>query len=85
MEKEEKICEGQAVCRPDRSCVDHVYTAGKKTQGRNVAGLTTYCLFLDVQKANDTACENGVGKVAGNWDQRKGVGKDEKYNGMCEK
>ena len=26
-----------------------------------------------------------VGKVVGNWDQRKHVEHDEKYDGMCEK
>ena len=28
MEKEDKISEGQAGFRPNRSCVDHVYTLG---------------------------------------------------------
>ena len=54
MEKEDKICEGQAGFRPDRSCLDHVYTLGNIIQGWKDAGLTTYCLFLDVQKAYDT-------------------------------
>ena len=54
MEKEEKTSEGQAGIRPNRSCVDHVYTLGKIIQGRKDAGLTTYCLFLDVQKAYDS-------------------------------
>ena len=34
MEKEEKISEGQAGFRPNRSCVDHVYTLGKIIQVR---------------------------------------------------
>ena len=58
MEKEDKISEGQPVFRPNRSCVDHVYTLGKITHGRKDAGLTTYCFFLDVQKAYDTVWRN---------------------------
>ena len=51
LEKEEKISEGQAGFRPNRSCVDHIYALSKIIQGRKDAGLTTYCFFLDVQKA----------------------------------
>ena len=62
LEKEDKISEGQAGFRPNRSCVDHVYTLGKIIQGRKDAGLTTYCFFLDVQKAYDTVWRNGLWK-----------------------
>ena len=62
MEKEEKISEGQAGFRPNHSCVDHVYTLGKIIQGRKDAGRTTYCFFLDVQKAYDTVWSNGLWK-----------------------
>ena len=62
MEKEEKTSEGQAGFRPNRSCVDHVYTLGKIIQGRKDAGRTTYCFFLDVQKAYDTVWSNGLWK-----------------------
>ena len=62
MEKEGKVSEGQAGFRPNRSCVDHVYTLGKIIQGRKDAGLTTYCFFLDVQKAYDTVWRNGLWK-----------------------
>ena len=41
LEKEEKISEGQAGVRPNRSCIDHIYTLGKIIQGRKDAGLTT--------------------------------------------
>ena len=51
MEKEEKICEGQAGFRRNRSCVDHVYTLGQIIQGWKDAVRTTYCFFLHVQKA----------------------------------
>ena len=69
MEKEEKGSEGQAGFRPNRSCVDHVYTLGTIIQGRKDAGRTTYCFFLDVQKAYDTSVEKWVvEKVVGNWD-----------------
>ena len=54
MEKGERIVEGHAGLRPNSSCVDHVYTLGKIVQGRKDAGRTTYCFFLDVQKAHDT-------------------------------
>ena len=58
LERDEKIREGQAKFRPNRSCVDHVYTFGKVTQGRKDAGLTTYCFFLDIQKAFGTVWRN---------------------------
>ena len=54
MDKEEKISEGQAGFRPNRNCVDHVYTLGKITQGRKDAGLITYCSCLEVQKVYGT-------------------------------
>ena len=62
MEKEEKISEGQAGFRPNRSCVDRVYTLGIVFQGRNDAGRTTYCFFLHVLKAYDTAWRTGLWK-----------------------
>ena len=62
LEKEEKLSEGQAGFRRNRSCVDHIYTLGKIIQGRKDAGLTTYCFFLDVQKAYDTVWRNGLWK-----------------------
>ena len=49
MEKEGNICEGQAGFRPNRSCVGHVYTLDKITQGRKDAGLATY-LVLYISK-----------------------------------
>ena len=51
MEKEDKLSEGQAGFRPNRSCVHHVYTVGKIILGWINAGPTTYCFFLDIQKA----------------------------------
>ena len=48
MEKEDNICEGQAGFRPNRSCVDHMYTLDKIIQGRKDEGLPLYCFFLDV-------------------------------------
>ena len=54
LEKDEKIREGPAECGSNLSCVDLVYTLGQIIQGRKDAGLTTYCFFLDVQKAYDT-------------------------------
>ena len=39
-----------------------MYTLGKIIQGRKDAGLTTYCFFLDVQKAYDTVWRNGSWK-----------------------
>ena len=62
MEKEEKGSEGQAGFRPNRRCVDHVYTLKKIIQGRKDAGRMTYCFFLDVQKAYDTMWRNGLWK-----------------------
>ena len=65
MEKDEKISGGQAGFGPNLSCVDHVYTFGNILQGRKDAGLTTYCFFLDVQKAYDTVWRMGCGKICG--------------------
>ena len=62
LEKEDNISEGQAGFRPNRSCVDHIYTLGKIIQGRKDAGLKAYCFFLDVQKAYDTVWRNGLWK-----------------------
>ena len=62
LEKEDKISEAQAGFRPNRSCVDHVYTLSKIIQGRKDTGRTTYCFFLDVQKAHDTVWRNGLWK-----------------------
>ena len=64
-EKDEKISEGEARYRPNRSCVDLVYTFGKTIKGRKDAGQTVYCFFLDVQKAYDTVLRNGMWKI---WD-----------------
>ena len=47
MEKQDKISEGQAGFRPNRGCVDLVYSLGKILQGRKDAGLAAYCFFLD--------------------------------------
>ena len=60
LENEENISEGRAGFRPNRSYVDYVYTLGKIIQGREDARLTTYCFFLDVQKAYDTVWRNGL-------------------------
>ena len=65
MEKDEKISERQAGFRPNRSCVDHVFTLGKILQGRKDAGLATYCFFLGVQKAYDTVWGIGAWKRCG--------------------
>ena len=58
LEKDKEMSEGQAGFRPNPSCVDHVYTLRKIIQGRKDAGLTTYCFFLDVQKAYDAVWMN---------------------------
>ena len=57
-----------------------MYTLGKIIQGRKDAGRSTYCFFVAVQKAYDTAVwRNGVvGKVVRNWDSRKDMENDEK-------
>ena len=60
LEKDENISKGQAGFRPNRSCVDHVYTLGKMIQDRKNAGLTMYCFFLDVQKVYDIVWRNGL-------------------------
>ena len=67
MGKEQKISQGQAGFRPDRSCVDHVYTVRKVIQGRNDTRLITYCFVQDVQKAYDAVRRNGL------WKKLRGV------------
>ena len=80
VEKDEKTSEGPAGFRPNRSCVDHVYTRGKAIQRRKDAGLTMYCFFLiDAPKAYDRVWRNGVWEnMLENWDQRKHVESGEK-------
>ena len=57
-------------------------------QGGKDDGLTTYCFFLDVQKAYDTVfmakwtVEKAVGSI--NRDQRKDVESDKNDDGMCQ-
>ena len=68
MEKEEKVSEGQARFRPNRSCVDHAYTLGKIIHSREDAGRTTCCFFLHVQKAYDTVWRTGL------WEKLWGIG-----------
>ena len=61
LEKDDNISEGKAGLRLNRSCVSHVYKLSKKIQGRKNAGLTTYCLLLDVRsKAYETVWRNGL-------------------------
>ena len=61
MKEKGKTSKGQAGFGQNRSCVDHIYALGKIIPGRKDAGLTTYCFFLDVQKAYDTAVwRNGL-------------------------
>ena len=49
--------------RPNRSRVDRVYTLlGKIIQDRKAARLTKCCLFLGVQKADDTVSRSGLWK-----------------------
>ena len=64
---------------------------GKTIQDRKDAGLTTYCLFLDVQKAYDIPVVRRKGLWEKLWEigiyiMRKDVENDEKIDGMmCEK
>ena len=66
VEKEEKISEGQAGFRPNRSCVDHVYTLCKIIQGRKDAGRTTYCFFMyrrPMTQYGQMGCGKSCGKL----------------------
>ena len=67
LEKEEKISEGQAGFRPNRSCVDHVYTLGKIIQGRKDARLTSTVSFWTYKRPmapyGVTGCERSCGKL----------------------
>ena len=65
-EKEERIREGKAGFRPNRSCVDHAYTLGKIILGRKDSGLAIYCFFLGVRKVYDIVWRNGLWKKL--WD-----------------
>ena len=85
MEKEENISEGQAGFRPNRSCVDHVHTLGKMTQGIKDARRTTYCFFLDVQRAYDTVWRNGLREKLWEIGVKGRMRIDEKHEGICEK
>ena len=87
LEKKEKTNQGQAGFRPDRICRYHVRTLGKIIQGRKDARLTTQCVCLDVQKADDTVVRrNELWKSCEkNWDQRKDVENGEENGRMCRK
>ena len=85
LERDQKISEGQAGFQPNRSRVDHLHILGKTFQGRKDAWLTTYCFFLDVQKACGAVWRNELWEKMGNGDQRKDVENDENYDGMNEK
>ena len=74
IENKGKKGEGQAGFRPNRNCVGFVYTLGRMFQGRKDAGLTTYCFFLDVQKACDTVRRMGCGKSCGKLGSEKRCG-----------
>ena len=64
VEEEEKIREGQAGFRPNRSSADHAYTLGKIIQGgKDAGGLTACCFFVYVRKAYDTVWENGLSRM----------------------
>lgn len=77
MHKELNISKGQAGCRPNRGCVDHVYTIGTIIHGKKDAGLTSYwtnnILFLSrcTKGLRHSGKEKRIEeKVVGNWDQR---------------
>ncbi|CAB1100107.1 unnamed protein product [Ectocarpus sp. CCAP 1310/34] len=54
---------GKVFCfRKKRGCVDHTFTVGRIIQDIKSAGKPTYCFFLDVKKAYDTAWSNGLWK-----------------------
>ena len=52
----------QAQCgfRPNRNCMDHVFSTNQIIQGRLKEGKTTMGLFLDGQKAFDTVWRDGL-------------------------
>ena len=64
LEKDTQISEGQAGFKPNRSCVDYVYTLGKIIQGRKDAGLTTHCFMTRYGGM-------GCGKICGNLESEK--------------
>ena len=86
MKEEEYVCEGQAWFRPNRSCVDRTYTLRNTIQSRKDAGITAYCLFLDIQKAYDTGWRNGLRKKrCGKLCSEEDVENCGKYDGMRSK
>ena len=68
LEKGNTMSKGQAVLRPNRSCIDHMHILRKLFGGRKNARLvTTCCFFLDTsrQKAYDKYGGMGCGKIRG--------------------
>ena len=53
LEKNHRLANKQNGFRPDRSCLDHVFTFDNPLRIRKSKGLETFCAFVDFQKAFD--------------------------------
>ena len=60
LDKEEALHEEEAGFRINRSCMDNAYTLNEIVQGRLREDKKTYALFLDIQKAYDSVCHDGL-------------------------
>lgn len=60
LEGEEKLHEAQQAFRPERCCADNILTLTATLQARLKQKLTTYLLFLDIEKAYDSVWRAGL-------------------------
>jgi exonuclease III len=52
--------EGQAGFRPQRSCIDHLYTLSETIRARVAQRQHTYVFYLDIRKAFDSTWHDGL-------------------------
>ena len=61
-EKNNILSEEQNGFRPDRSCVDNIYTLSELIETRNAEKMKTFLCFIDLKKAYDVVFREGLWK-----------------------
>jgi hypothetical protein len=60
LEKKNKLVDEQGGFRAKRSTSEQIFILRETVQGRRRAKKSTYCCFLDIRKAYDTVCREGL-------------------------
>lgn len=60
LEKEKKLVEEQGGFRPGRSTTEQIFILKEVVLGRRRRKKKTFCCFLDIRKAYDTVCREGL-------------------------